>query len=154
MAKTKYPTTDLIDGELRINIYPRQWDSWSGTAAQLVDAGLIPDEFKWPVGTAWTKFHHLGVECGIQRRKRPGMGRNDPWVNIDHWDLTRYCEGRGNGGADIHEKQEALRHALWWHSPAGKQMSDRYWVAHEDEIFQRVKLLMLNPRISDRRAAA
>ena len=145
MAKTKYPTPtpDLTAGELSITLYARQHDSWRGTAEQLTEAGLIPDGFQWPNRTERKSFTHYGIDCAIQRKPLPGGTRGRPWVGVDNWDLTRYCEGRGNGGADIYEKQHALKHELWRRSPEGRRMFYLYWNAREDSPFQAFKQRVL-----------
>ena len=145
MAATKYPTPtlDLTAGELSITLYARQHDSWRGTAEQLSEAGLIPDGFQWPSRTEFKSFTHNGIACAIQRKPLPGGTRGRSWVGVDNWQLMRYCEGRGNGGADLHEKQKALKHALWRHSPEGGRAFGLYWKAHQDSQFQAFKLRVL-----------
>lgn len=141
MARTKYPTPapELTAGELSITLYARQNDSWRGTAEQLTEAGLIPDGFQWPTRTECKSFTHNGIDCAVQRKPLPGGTRGQSWVGVDNWHLMRYCGGRGNGGAAIYEKQQALEHELWRRSAEGVRMFNRYWNAHEDVRFQAFK---------------
>ena len=141
IAKTKYPTpaAELTAGELHITLYARQHDTWLGTAEQLADAGLMPDGFKWPSRTERLYFTHNGIDCAVQRKPLPGGTRGQSWVGVDNWQLMRYCAGRGNGGADLYEKEQALRHELWRRSAEEQRLFNRYWVAHNDAGFQAFK---------------
>lgn len=141
MAKTKYhtPAAELTAGELHITLYARQHDTWLGTAQQLTDAGLIPDGFKWPSRTERRSFTHNGIDCAVQRKPPPGGTRGQSLVGVDNWQLMRYCAGRGNDGAGLYEKEQALRHELWRRSPEGQRLFNRYWVAHNDSGFQAFK---------------
>ena len=141
MAKTKYPTpaTALTAGELHITLYARQHDTWRGTAEQPTNAGLIPDEFKWPSRTERLYFTHNGIDCAVQRERLPGGTRGQSWVGVDNWQLMRYCAGRGNGGAALFEKEQAFRQELWRRSAEGQRLCNRYWVAHNDAGFQAFK---------------
>ena len=141
MARTKYPTpaAELTAGELHITLYARQHDTWLGTAEQLTEAGLIPNDFKWPSRTGRLYFTHNGIDCAVQRKSLPGGTRGQSWVGVDNWHLMRYCAGRGNGGADLYEKEQALRHVLWQRSSEGREMFSRYLAAHSDASFQAFK---------------
>jgi hypothetical protein len=139
MAKTKYhPNAELTSGEIHLTLYPRQHDIWRGSAEQLTDAGLIPEDFKWPSRSQRRSFTHRGIQCALERTRLPGMGRQ-PWVTVDYWCLTRYCAGRGNGGAELFAKQEALRQELWKRSAEGNLMFRRLWTARSDIAFQSFK---------------
>ncbi len=130
---------ELTAGELTIVLYPQQHDVWKGTKAQLEAEGLVPDGFKWPERTERRSFTYRGIECFIERRRLPGTGRG-PWVDVDNWLLWRLCKGRGiHGGPEIYEKQQALKHELWLHSPEGSRMAERHWRACEDAQFQAFK---------------
>lgn len=139
MATTEYRSAspELTAGELSISIYPRVHDSWRGTASQLTEAGLIPPSFQWPSRTKQKSFSHNGIECRIRRRPLPGGTRGRSWVDVDHWEVIRYCEGRMD--SCLHEKLQAVEHELWLRSPEAKRLFARFWAAHNDSEFQAFK---------------
>lgn len=133
------PIAKSTAGELQVRLHPRQDDTWLGTAEQLTEEGLIPHGFKWPERTKTRSFTHNGIECSLQRKPLPGGPRGQPWVGVDNWLLVRYCANRGNGGAAVYEKEQALRHERWKWSEEGRQMFNRAWKAHSDASFQEFK---------------
>lgn len=139
------PRPELVEGELTLHIVPRMSDSWEGTAAQLIEEGLIPDEFEWPVGTGYYKFTHAGFECSIERRRRPGSGRG-AWGHHDWWRVCRLCRGRGGGASTLFQMQEALRWEMWRRGPIGMAMVERTLIAWRDKDFQAFKTRWLGLR--------
>lgn len=137
--------------ELVIDIYPRGYDSWTGTSAQLIDEGLVPEGFKWPVGRGSRYWEAGGLDFWLRRCRPEGhKGPMSSWLEIDYWYLRRTLTSQGKDGfaaARLHEKRLALAEELWRNTPAYREQWSRYWVAYKDEAFQRLKALIVpHPR--------
>lgn len=133
--------------DVLIDIYPRGYDSWVGTSAQLIAEGLIPDGFGWPRGAADMHWNANGFDYWLRRTRPEGhKGPMRSWLEIDHWCLRRTLSSKGRDGftaARIHEKRVALEEELWRSTPAYREQWRRYWAAHEDKAFQRLKALIV-----------
>jgi hypothetical protein len=143
MAKTKYPTptfdAQLTHGELSIKAFPGINDTWIGTAKQLLDEGLVPDDFRWPDRTESVFFDHDGFECCVARKAPKGRPRGQQWVHVDNWCLIRWVEGRASGLPLILMNLREVKLSLWLQSPEGKKLTGRFALAQMDEAFQAVK---------------
>lgn len=136
-VKNLQSSVDLI-----INIYPRFQDTWRGTKAQLIESGVVPADFEWPVRTSWKQFTHEGFDCSIQRQRQPG--RKTRWVDVDHWRLTRNCPERGFGDlAELYEKAEEVKRLMWLQSREGQREIDRAWQAKKDAAYQAFRQVLL-----------
>ena len=143
MAKTKYPipTVRLTAGELKVSIFPRERDEWRGTAAQLTDAGVMPDGFLWPAHTDSVHFSRGGLTCTLHREPQPASRRQKA---IDSWLLVRrpnspYEDRR----TDRQKGLDALAELLWVVTPEGLLFYERKKLAVGDWQFQKFKRLRL-----------
>ncbi|MDP3835040.1 MAG: hypothetical protein Q8Q82_13845 [Hydrogenophaga sp.] len=127
--------------DLMIHIWPRCHDAWFGTKEQLIESGVIPADFEWPVRTSWKQFTHEGIDCSIQRQRQPG--RKTRWVDVDHWRLVRYCHGRASGDPELYEKTEEVKRLKWLQSHEGQREIDRSWQARRDPAYQAFRQVLL-----------
>jgi hypothetical protein len=150
MATRKYLTNDLSpqetpraieERELIIDINPRAYAAWEGTAAQLVDEGVIRKEFDWPEGRA---DRHWDGDDGFTywlRRCRPAgiKGPMSVWTHGDWWMLRRTLtaeRGRGCAPARLFEARRTYERELWSQTPIAHVQWTRYCMAQEHEEFQ------------------
>ena len=132
-------TAALLASDLLINIVPRAYASYQGTAAQLIAEGLIPGDFKWPSGAG-----HATVKadsfCLCVFRTRP-EGHNGPkssWISGDYWHLRRELTHQPINGrieAAIYAKQMELAEIIYlgttewrdtFHRACRARMDDKY----------------------------
>lgn len=142
MAKTKYPTLspELRASDVAVNIYPRGFAEWSGSAAQLIAEGLIPDKFEWPHSSDCKRWRAGLFECFVHRMRPADMkGPQSLWKTGDYWRLRTTLAAQGMDGfaaARIYEAQANLKRELWVLSQAGRCACNRFWRARMDEPFQ------------------
>lgn len=138
--------------ELSIEIWPRGYDWWHGTSAQLEAEGLIPKGFDWPKGKehrGWTsgEFNFWLLRCRPEGHKGP----QSSWLTIDNWSLRRTLAahaGDGFAAARLHEKKVALAEELWRQTHEAHLQSNRSWNAYQDTAYQafRARIVPQPPR--------
>lgn len=130
----------LLASDLQICIYPREFTSYRGTAAQLTAEGLIPPGFQWPIGAQYVtvevgKFtHRIG-------RKRPDghMGPMRSWISGDYWYVNRTLTGQPlDGGlqASIYTRTQELHAAIYRGTPEFARMTEAAVSALCDDRYQ------------------
>lgn len=128
------------DREIVITIWPRACASWEGSAMQLSDEGLIPDNFEWPAKKDSKYWDDDGFHYWLQRRRPPGIkGPMSVWVNGDWWMVRRSLTvtlGTGFSEAEVYEKRCAYEYALWRKTSEYSIQCNLGWKAHEDRNFQ------------------
>jgi hypothetical protein len=142
------PTTDQpAVRELDIEIYPRGYDWWHGTSAQLQAEGLIPADFEWPKRLAHKSWTDDRFEYWLYRERPTGhKGPQSSYWEADNWACRRLLLAHGRDGfahARLHEISVSLQHELWAHTSAAREQFKRYWAAHEDQSFQAFKAIFV-----------
>ncbi|MBT9505511.1 hypothetical protein [Rhodoferax sp.] len=138
---TYWEAVNAIGGvsDLVISITPRAHTEYRGTAAQLIAEGLIPDGFKWPVGSG-RLYYKLGEFTFWLGRRRP-EGHKGPmcsWMDGDYWFVRRGLTSQEWGGyqaADIYEKQQELAFVLYRGSPQFNFLFNRAYKARSDDKY-------------------
>lgn len=144
MATETVPTPRGAERELTIEIYPRGFDIWVGSRAQLEAEGLIPDSLEWPSGTASHVWQHDGFEYWLKRCRPDDMtGPMKLWANGDHW-FFRRCrpERDGFAAARLYEREQELRREKLRQSGAFAQLDARWLKSQCSDAFQRFKQLV------------
>lgn len=141
------PTTadQFAFGDLDIDICPRGYDWWRGTAAQLQAEGLIPEGFEWPRGNLDKSWNDGTFEYWLRRRRPEGFKGPLP-DDLDSWAVRRTLLARGRdglGAAQVYEKSQELALELWRQTPAYNAHLARYWAAHQDQTFQAFKAIFV-----------
>ena len=134
--------------EVSIEILPRGYTIWSGTADQLVAEGILPPAFDWARadGSRWTagsfEFH--------MTRRKPRHLRSKEWraAGRDNWQVQRRATGtRGSiHAARIHAATEALAYELWLASCAAMTQYRQVGEAVDDKAFQAFLVLATGQR--------
>lgn len=146
-AQPHRPVSLLDENELRIEIYPRGYDCWRGTRAQLQAEGMIPEGLEWPRHPAqkcWLSgpfFFRL-----IHLESRGPKGSTPPVPEVERWACRRsiFTGGEDNfSSARIYEISQMLAREIWRRTPAARAQWDRYWKAHQDRRFQAFKALFV-----------
>lgn len=102
---------DVAASDLYIEITPRMYTRYYGTAAQLIAEGLIPKGSKWPQRNHSGSFTTGKFHYSVERCRPPGhKGPRSTWIESDYWSLQRSLNGsRGDWyEADIYEKTKEL----------------------------------------------
>lgn len=149
MATRKYLTNDALprvalqgenSRELIIEIQPRMCVRWEGTAAQLTDEGLIPQNFEWPYGRGRKCWEAGDFTFWLERCRPSGTkGPMSVWVHGDWWFLRRSLTadgGRGIAPARLYEARRAYECELWSQTPVARVQWMRWRMAREHEEFQ------------------
>lgn len=158
MAKSKYPTiadmtvqteqagpqpaqqTAPDEREMVITFWPRAFAEWEGSAAQLRDEGLIPEDTEWPTGKSPKHWDAGGFSYWLRRCRPSGIkGPMSVWVNGDWWGLRRTLtasRGTGFSAAEVYEKRCAYEDALWRQSSECSIQSNLGRKARDDKKFQ------------------
>lgn len=129
---------DVAASDLCIEITPRMYTRYYGTAAQLIAEGLIPKGAKWPPrnhpGSFTTgKFHHSVARC-----RPPGhKGPMSTWIEGDYWRLQRSLNGSRGGcyEADIYEKTKELSDVIKRGTREWSITCNRAWEAEKDDKY-------------------
>lgn len=137
-------------GELIINLWPDDCVFYEGTAAQLIDEGLVPEDFNWPRGRASKEWEANGFDCWLQRKRPAGhKGPMRTWLDADNWLLRVTVSGRDNSWSrarklDRQAKElEAERYRLTADGQREWRASwQRTLAAIRDPAYQRFKLLV------------
>ena len=135
MSELVTPKSDLV-----LNIYPRGWDIWRGTGAQLIAEGLIPSHIKWPERLLSRTWIQDGLICKLHRCRPPE--KKDPqnlWMKGDYWLLRRSRTSRFIDElteARSYEKLCELTRKLRKQTPEGISELKRWVAAQDDKRFQ------------------
>ncbi len=135
MSELVTPKSDLV-----LNIYPRGWDIWRGTSAQLIAEGLIPSHIKWPERLLSRTWIQDGLICKLHRCRPPE--KKDPqnlWMKGDYWLLRRSRTSRfidELAEARTYEKLCELTRKLREQTPEGINELKRWIDAQDDQRFQ------------------
>lgn len=80
------PTAEgVVCSELQIEIRDA-WAQFVGSAAQLIDEGLIPEGLVWPKGAGRVSWEANGIDYFLGRQMPKGFrGTGRPWCHLDHW---------------------------------------------------------------------
>ena len=125
--------------ELVIDIYPRGYVGYSGTASQLIDEGIIPEDFQWPdANKSWTDgpFDYWMVRHshkGMTRAQRKAAGPCDYfYVQI----ALAANRGTAFARAHIHAAEEELKQAIRCRGIDWRIAHTRTVEARQDDKFQ------------------
>lgn len=139
--------SESVARELSIQIYPRGYDWWRGTRAQLIAEGVVPQDIEWPKGLS-DNFFTAGRFRYWLRRERPEghKGPRSSYMEVDNWACRRVSVDTPRDGfaaAILHEKRAALEQELWARTPAASLQRSRYWAALDDSDFQAFKAMVV-----------
>jgi hypothetical protein len=132
------PSEVDVRGELVVEILPRGYVRWSGTVAQLVAEGLLPEWFGPDCkNTSWDE----GRFEFCLTRGRPSHVPYREWRAgaRDYWHLERSLKSSSGcfwDDARLFDKQQALASELWSRTPAGAIQKHLLVRAVEDTRFQ------------------
>lgn len=150
--------------ELRITIWRDEWAQFEGTAAQLIDEGLIPNGFEWPRAAADKRWEANGYTYWLCRKRPEGhKGPMRSWLGLDHWFVRVGIKGRDylwRQRRELERRADELKEDAYRLTAAGQAKCNadwrRYWSANEDEAYQafRAKVPALNPPKKGRRPKA
>ncbi len=121
--------------ELQIIITPLYRSIYKGTREQLIEEGLIPDGFKWPIRSSVASFTIGAMFTEVSRCQPSGRGR--AWVNGDYWKVTRRQKGMTYSEAEALHNFEVARKALSLEqdTPTLTTMVNRRYRAGQDVSF-------------------
>lgn len=137
----------LLASDLQVEIIPRAYTQYHGTAAQLIAEGLIPDGFKWPIGS-----NRITIEVGkfslwIGRKRPEGhKGPMSSWTSGDYWFLRRELKSQTRNGyreADIYAKKMELADAIYRGTPEFARIGNASWKARCDDKYQAFRSLVI-----------
>lgn len=138
-AKAGASSEVSIQDELLIQIVPRGYAAWCGTAVQLVAEGLLPPKFAWPAkgSASWEQ----GAYWYSLKRCRPAGVTPKEWRESerDHWRLSRSLhapDGRLADYARLYSEQQARRMVQWFLTPDSLPHQQKLRRAVEDNRFQ------------------
>lgn len=147
---------DSGEQELRIEIWPRGYDWWCGTSAQLLAEGVIPSGFEWPKGKAQKRWVSGLFDFWLFRCRPKGhKGPQSSWFELDNWACRRTLAAQRHGGfagAMLHEERMALADELWSHSHEARIQLGRYCKTLEDRHYQDFRALVMPRHLRQRRA--
>jgi hypothetical protein len=140
---------DAIIRELTIHIELDCFTDWCGTAAQLVDEGLVPVSVIWPAGRTKVEWKDDRFEYWLRRTRpadHPGRVLAAEWDSIDWWELRVRRIGWGyeyQQRRSIERRAAALKKDAEVLTPAGRARAERqrdaWWRAALDKSYQRLK---------------
>lgn len=140
------PQAEAAAVELKIHFYPRGFDTWTGTSAQLIDEGVLPADVEWPERTYHRTWSDGQFEYWLHRERPAGRG---DWKDIDYWRVRRTlgCRVRdGFAAARLYEAQKALKAEEFCQSRAGMIQQLQWERAFHDNAFQAFKEKILPER--------
>jgi hypothetical protein len=128
-----------LRGELQISSFPDYWFSFTGTAQQLIDEGLVPADFQFPDGWQEVKRPNLRdfVQVTLVRQRLPRTGASKALV--DNWTVTGWIEDRRERGENwrVREAARLLAEHEFVNSPAWNLQWKRYFKAQDDRAFHK-----------------
>jgi len=137
----------LSSSELQISIYPREFTSYHGTAAQLMAEGLLPTGFEWPTGAEWVKVEVGEFTHRVGRTRPEGhKGPKSSWTSGDYWYVVRKLTDQPlDGGleAAIYNKTKELDAAIYRGTPEYARMSEAARSAMFDDRYQAFRSLVV-----------
>ena len=104
-----------LDLGICIELWPRAYTTYRGTAAQLVAEGLVPAHFAFPAGSQMESWDQGEFSYSVFRSRPSGMSGKE-WRDSakDHWLMRRgLVSGRGQGlqAATVYEAEQELAKA-------------------------------------------
>lgn len=133
--------------ELHIEIYPRGYDIWVGTSAQLKAEGLIPPAFEWPFGLGDRYWRDGPFDYWLCRSRPEGhKGPQSSYMQLDNWRCRRTpAVDRYSGfrNAQIFEKRAALAEELSRQTPSGDIQFSKYSATLADRAYQAFRALVV-----------
>lgn len=138
-------------GELMITVFRDERLWYEGTAAQLIDEGLIPKGFEWPQARARKEWAANGFEYSLRRaRPKDHKGPLRSWMEADNWCLHVWVAGRDyhrwRAERKLERKAEEVEGERYRLTSAGQRAWARYRRqiidASSDPAFDRFKLLV------------
>jgi hypothetical protein len=140
-------TAALIASDLQINVVPRAYTRYQGTAAQLIAEGLIPKDFKWPTGDERVTVKVGRFEHWIFRTRPEGhKGPKSSWTSGDCWFLRRELANQPRDGwraADIYAKKMELAKTIYLGSSEWSCVWDKAYKAKQDDKYMAFRTLLL-----------
>jgi hypothetical protein len=135
--------------ELTVRIELDYYTDWCGSAAQLVDEGLVPASVIWPAGRTKVEWKDDRFEYWLRRTRpadHPGRVLAAEWASIDWWELRVKRIGSDfeyQRRKSIERRAAALAKDSEVLTPAGRARAERQrdaWMrAALDERYQRLK---------------
>lgn len=133
--------------DLQIEIIPRAYTQYQETAAQLVAEGLIPDGFKWPIGSTRVTIEVGKFSLWIGRKRPDGhKGPMSSWTSGDFWFVRRELASNKRDGwrdADIYAKSKELADIIYRGTSAYASIANASWKARLDEQYQAFRSLVI-----------
>lgn len=125
--------------DLQINITPRAYTQYQGTAAQLIAEGLIPPGFKWPAGANRVTIEVGQFSLWIGRKRPEGhKGPMSSWTSGDYWFARRTLASEAGSGfhaADIYEKSMELAKVIYRGTNEHAHIGNAWWRAKCDDKY-------------------
>lgn len=149
-ATLNQPTAPVapLRAELQIQIYPRQYTEFLGTAAQLIEAGFIPPEFEWPSERRRSSYELGEFSYWLGRRRPDGLkGPMKSWTSGDFWFLRRHPTSKGPGSyleVERHLLQAKLTTAIFMDTAAGREQHERAYRARTDKRYMAFRSQVLS----------
>lgn len=141
--------------ELRITIWRDECAKLEGSAAQLIDEGLIPDGFEWPRAAADKRWEANGFTYWLRRERPEGhKGPMRSWLELDNWFVRVTVKGHDyqwRQRRELERRAQELKEDAYKLTLAGhlKQEAEwnRYWATQKDKAYQafRATVPALNP---------
>lgn len=136
-----------ITDELHIDIFPRAYANFRGSAAQLIAEGLIPDGFKWPTGSDNTHYEIGLFSFWMSRCRQKGTtGPAKTWRCGDYWCVRRTLTSMDKNcfhEARVFEKQQELAEVIRHATPAWKRESRLAFAANLDVPYRAFRNLLI-----------
>ena len=145
-------TSQLAAPELEIYMDDLGTLRFTGTAAQLISEGLIPEGFSWPKGLDAAHWTLGPLQLHASRVRPTGFkGPARAWWEIDSWGVWIRVSGRVRDPGwyvrrRLERKAAAIKLEIFEHSPEGEHLrrarQQRYYDAKDDRAFQSFKALV------------
>lgn len=129
-------------GELTLFIYPRAYDSWTGSRAQLEAEGFAPPDGEWPNAYDRLYWQASGFDYLLCRQRPDGAkGPRKTFADCDHWCLRRDLTATAGQWheADLYKKRQELTDIQRRQTREGSAQFERYWKSTKDKRFQAFK---------------
>jgi hypothetical protein len=137
----------LLASDLQIEIIPRAFTEYHGTAAQLITEGLIPDGFNWPIGSARVRIKAGKFSLWIGRKRPEGhKGPMKSWTSGDHWFIRRELASPAGDiwrDAEIYAKTKELTRAIYRGTNEFARTANAFWRAQCDDEYQAFRSLVV-----------
>lgn len=136
-----------MERELQIQLCPLHSFEFIGSAAQLIDEGLIPEGFAWPHGRTRERWEAGGVEYRLMRcRPSDHKGPMNSWLELDHWSVVGTVKGRDLKWHQRHDLERRAQVLTGGHfhldsqgAPDDAHRRGLYSEARSDKAFQAFK---------------